>query len=399
MGKQFEFGDNIASFTSLVAYLRSIYDDPFYPIVKNTDRQYVTLHDGSKLINFASCDYLGFSKEESLQDVAINAIRTHGLNITGAQIFSGYSEIHHELEMKVAKLYNKEGACLFASGMLANIGVLTALAGPNDTIFNDVYNHASLLAGSRLSGAKNNVFPHNKLERLDRELGKVPAGAKKLIAVDGIYSADGDCAPISKLAALSAEHGAYLVVDEAHSLGVVGKNLGGAADASPDLDKVTVITGTMSKALGSVGGFVAGPAELIDFLKHQSPFATSSRGTPYGLAAASSAALDLLPTLGHERAAKTLKSAKYFAELNKANGLQVLGGDSAIVSVVFGEAPTTIDMAMRLRARGVLASPMLHPSVPKRLTRLRFCVTCFHENEDIERAADIMREEAANAST
>ncbi len=396
LGKQFEFGDKIAEFTNMVGYLRSQYQDPFYPIVKATDRQFVTLKGGEKLVNFASCDYLGFSKEEQLQDVAIEAIRTHGLNITGAQIFSGYSEIHRDLEQKIARLYNKEGACLFASGMLANIGVLTSLVGPNDVIFNDIYNHASLIAGSKLSGAKNCLFPHNKLDRLDRELAKISDGTKKLIAVDGVYSADGDAAPITDLAAIAMKHDAYLVVDEAHALGVIGRNLGGAADATSDLDKVTVITGTMSKALGSVGGFVAGPAELIDFLKHQSPFATSSRGTPYGLAAASSAALDLLPSLGRERAEKTIRSANYFADLNRTNGLQVLSGPSAIVSIIFGEAPATIDMAMRLRTRGILASPMLHPSVPKRLTRLRFCVTCFHEDQDIEGAADIIREEMSS---
>lgn len=397
MNKLVEFGDTIDRFTEQVAGLRSQYDDPFYPIVRETDRQFAILKDGTRLLNFASCDYLGFSKEEQLQDIAVDTIRSHGLNITGAQIFSGYSEIHAELEAKIAKLYRKPAACLFASGMLANIGVLTAIAGPGDVLFNDIYNHASLMAGAQLSGAQRHVFAHNHMERLGREIAKAPAEAGKVIAVDGVFSADGDAAPVEELVEIAEKNDAHLVVDEAHSMGLIGDNLGGAADRAGILERVTVITGTMSKAIGSVGGFAAGPAPLIDFLKHQSPFATSSRGTPYGLAAASSAALDLLPGLGRERAAVALDNASQFADQCTKAGLKVLHGPSAIVSIVCGEADRTLDMAMRLRAGGILASAMLHPSVPKRLTRLRFCLTATHEAEDIEKAVGVIRDEAEHA--
>ena len=396
MDNKFEFREVISQFTQQVAALRDMYQDPFYPVVAKTEEQFLELQDGARLLNFASCDYLGFSKEEQLQEIAIDAIRQQGLNITGAQIFSGFSEIHAELERKIAKLYRKEAACLFASGMLANIGVLTALAGPDDYIFNDLYNHSSLMAGSRLSGASNHVFPHNNMDRLVREIAKAPVGVEKVIAADGVFSADGDAAPVAELADIAEQHGAHLVVDEAHSLGVIGSNLSGAADYSGALDRVTVITGTMSKAIGSVGGFATGPAELMDFLKLQSPFANSSRGTPYGLAAASSAALDMLPEKGAERSAKVVNVANMFADQCRDAGFDVLHGHSAIVSIVCGEAEKTLDMAMRLRAAGILASPMLYPSVPKRLTRLRFCLTVFHEEEDVENAAKVLKKEAEN---
>lgn len=398
MANQFEYRDFVTQFSSDAEKVRqAMGGDPFYPVVKGTTDQFIELRGGERLLNFAGCDYLGFSAEPQLVEHATQAIRKHGLNITGAQCFSGFSEYHEELENKLAKLYRKEAACLLSSGTLANISVLSSLAEPGDYIFNDAFNHSSLVAGTQMSGATYRVFPHNNTERLEREIAKLPAKAKKIITVDGIYSADGDHAPIRKLADIADKYNAALVVDEAHSIGVVGDNLMGAADDAGELDRVTVVTGTMSKAMGSIGGFAAGPRELIDFMKHMSGFATGSRGAPYGLAAASCAALDLLPTLGNERSEIALRNARNLAEAFKNAGFDVRHGHSAIVSVICGDMPQTVGVAFGVRERGVLASTMVYPSVPKRHGRLRFCVTAHHTDADIDATVKTLVEQSNHA--
>lgn len=246
---------------------------PFFPIVEANRDNYVTTDKHENLLMFGSCDYLGLSQDPSLAESAIQAIRDFGTNTYGAQLLIGHTRIHHELEARLAALGSAaeptlDAAILFPSGMSANLAVISMLASKDDVIINDRTDHVSIFMGSTLSGAEVRTFPHNNMVKLETLLASTQTKRRRIIIVDGLYSADGDYAPLDRITALAKDYDAMLIVDEAHAIGIIGKHGLGVSEYFGVLDSVDAIVGTMSKGLGSTGGFVLTRREIEKKLRY-----------------------------------------------------------------------------------------------------------------------------------
>ncbi|MBX3425960.1 MAG: 8-amino-7-oxononanoate synthase [Pirellulales bacterium] len=343
--------------------------------------------DGRELVNFASNDYLGLASDPRLAEAAIGACRATGVGRGSSPLICGRSEVHVELERRLAAFEGVEAALLFPSGFAANSGTIPALVGPGDAVFSDARNHASIIDGCRLSGAAIHVFPHNDPAALDTLLHE-QAGCHRrlLIATDTLFSMDGDLAPMAEIAVLAARHGAMLLVDEAHATGVLGRlGRGGvelAAERRPELAEllertVHVRVGTLSKALGTAGGFVAGTRELVEWLANRARSYVFSTAQPAAAAAAGIAALEIVER-EPERRTGLLAAA---AELRRAladQGWRVGAGECQIVPVIVGEPQAAVAVAEKLRERGLWVPAIRPPSVPAGESLLRISLTASH---------------------
>lgn len=352
-------------------------DSPFFPLIETTSGHHVRM-DGTDVVTFGSCDYLGLSQDPRVKERAVAAIGAFGTNTYGAQVLCGRTVLHDAVERHLARIHRKERALLFPSGMTANIAVITTLAGPGDTVINDRSNHVSLLMGSRLSGARVRTFLHNDMDRLERLLAACRDSRRRIIAVDGLFSADGDFAPLDRIVDLAAAYDALVVVDEAHSFGVVGPRGLGVADHFGVLDRVDVVVGTMSKAVGSVGGFVVSDTGVHDALRGLAPFYSNSRGAPPAVAGASLAALELIETEGEELRASLNRNVAHITSTLRSLGFDLLDTRSHVVPLFVGAEEETLLLARRLRDHGVFLAPFIAPAVPAGRSRLRIGVTATH---------------------
>ncbi|MBX3431944.1 MAG: 8-amino-7-oxononanoate synthase [Pirellulales bacterium] len=342
--------------------------------------------NGRELVNFASNDYLGLASDPRLAKAAIEACRATGVGRGSSPLICGRSEVHVELERRLAAFEGVEAALLFPSGFAANSGTIPALVGPGDAAFSDARNHASIIDGCRLSGAAIHVFPHNDPAALDALLHEHAGCHRRLIATDTLFSMDGDLAPTAEIAALAARHGAMLLVDEAHATGVLGRRGRGgvelAAERRPELAEllertVHVRVGTLSKALGTAGGFVAGTRELVEWLANRARSYVFSTAQPAAAAAAGIAALEIVER-EPERRTRLLAAA---AELRRAladQGWRVGAGESQIVPVIVGEPQAAVAVAETLRERGLWVPAIRPPSVPAGESLLRISLTASH---------------------
>jgi glycine C-acetyltransferase len=334
-----------------------------------------------------SCyDYLGLAGHPAVAEAAIAAVRSFGTGTGGVRMLTGTAALHHDLEREIAAFKGVEAALTFGSGYLANLAVVAALFGPRDRVLLDARAHRSLHDACVLARVPVTTFRHNDIFAVEAELRKGPAGRRTLIVVDGLYSMDGDVCPLPELVELKRRYGAFLLVDEAHALGVLGdagrgahEHYGMAADA------VDIWSGSLSKAIPSNGGFLAGRRDLIVYLQHASaPFWFSAALSP----AAAGAALEALRVV--QREPERLDAMRLNAEALRA-GLQARGYDtgdsaSAIVPVLVGDEVATWELAKRLFDEGVLASAIVHPAVPRGAARLRLCATAAQSTTDIDEA-------------
>ncbi|MFK4306533.1 MULTISPECIES: aminotransferase class I/II-fold pyridoxal phosphate-dependent enzyme [unclassified Bacillus (in: firmicutes)] len=365
---------------------------PFFPTVESTTDNYITTKENGKMLMFGSCDYLGLSQNDYLKQKSIEAIQNFGTNTYGAQIFCGHTTIHNELENKLAKLYNKPAGIIFPSGMTANIGVLTVMAGPDDVIINDRLNHISIFMGSQLSGAQIRSFPHNNVKKLESILKQSMDKGKRIIVVDGLFSADGDYAPLDKICALAKEYNAIVMVDEAHSFGVVGLNGLGVAEHFGVLDQVDIVVGTMSKAVGSVGGFIVTNKEIESAIRYYAPSYTSSRGSTPAVAAASLASLTYMEEHGVQLREDLWRNSSYLIEKLQENGFNLLDTVSQIVPVLVGDDKKTASVTSWLMERGLFTAAFISPGVPVNKGRLRIGVTSSHSLEECQKVVDLLIE-------
>jgi 8-amino-7-oxononanoate synthase len=301
--------------------------------------------------------------------------------------------VHEEVEKELADLVGYDAALIFGNGFLANLGVLCALAGRGDAIFEDRLNHASLIDGARLSGARLRRYRHGDANHLEDLLRKRPAAGRSIIVSDSLFSMDGDIAPVADLASVAGRYGALLVVDEAHAIGIFGKSGGGICRSADGPTRPDVVVGTMSKALGGYGGFAAGTGALRDILVNRARSFIYSTGLPPACAASASAAARIVrgdPSLGKELLARALR----FRELLAANGFDVTPSQSQIIPLRVGESERTVALAQAVLRRGILAVPVRPPTVPPGTARLRLSVTLAHGDGDLERAAGLLRNAA-----
>lgn len=341
---------------------------------------------GERLLSLASNNYLGLANDQRVVRAAAEAARRWGAGAGSARLITGGVRVHDVLEARLAALKRQEGALLFSSGFLANLGTIPALTGRGDAVFSDELNHASIIDGARLSRAAVHVYPHVDVDRLRALLREHRGARRRLVVTDTIFSMDGDLAPLPDLVEVCEEAGAILMVDEAHATGVLGPG-GRGAVAHFGLDgRVPVVMGTLSKALGAAGGFIAGPRDLIGFLRNHARSFIFDTAPPASVAAAALAALDVLEAEPW-RSARVRALARRLAHGLRAQGFPVPEPQAAIVPVAVGGSEAALGLAAGLRNAGVLVPAIRPPSVAPGSARLRATVMATHTEAQIDAAA------------
>ncbi len=339
-----------------------------------------------QLINFSSNDYLNLSGNPRVKESAIRAIELYGTGSGGSRLMAGNLELHHTLEDKLAEITGMDSSLVFGSGYLANLGVLTTVAGRNDVIFSDRLNHSSLVAGAQASRAEVRRYRHCDTGHLSEMLEGHSTPGRKIIVTDSLFSMDGHMAPLSHLFELSEKHGCFLVVDEAHAIGVYGK--GGGICRSLGL-KPDILTGTLSKALGSYGGFAACSTKFREYLINSSKTFIYSTGLPPGSVGAALASLEILeeePLIG-EKLLRT--SARFRTSLENLGGCTG-NSCSQIVPLIMGEPLRALEFSASLEKASILTSAIRPPTVPAGTSRIRFSITLAHTEEDIGKTLALM---------
>ena len=343
--------------------------------------------DGREVVNLSSNNYLGLTTHPRLKAKATAALEQFGVGTGSVRTIAGTMSLHMELERRLADFKKTEAAVVFQSGFAANAGTVAALLTKEDFVISDELNHASIIDGARLSRASIKVFPHRNVAAARDIVRSLPATGRKLLITDGVFSMDGDLGALPELCALAEEHGCIMMVDDAHASGVFGKNGRGTVDHFGLHGRVDVQVGTLSKAIGALGGYVAGTRNLIDFLHHRGrPFLFSTSHPP-SVTATCLAALDVL--LEEPQLIDRLWSNTAFFK----QGLQTLGfntgaSESPITPVIVGEAPTAMALSDRLFEEGVFAQGIGFPTVARDKARVRTIVTATHTREDLQRALD-----------
>lgn len=347
--------------------------------------------DGKQVINLASNNYLGLTTHPKLREAAIEAIRKFGVGSGAVRTISGTMSIHMELEERIAAFKNVEACVVFQSGFAANAGTVSAILTPEDHIVSDELNHASIIDGCRLSRAKIHVFPHKDVvsaEKILAELDSVPG--RKLLITDGVFSMDGDIGALPGLTAAAEKHGAIMMVDDAHASGVLGRNGRGTIDHFRLHGRVQIQVGTLSKAIGVLGGYVCGSLDLIEFLYHRArPFLFSTSHPP-AVAAACLAAFDVLEQ-EPERIEALWDNTRYFKKGLTETGFNTGISETPITPVIVGEAKTAHELSRELFAEGVLATGIGFPTVAKGKARVRTIVTATHTKAELDQALDAFR--------
>ena len=347
--------------------------------------------DGREVINLSSNNYLGLTTHPKLREAAIRAVQALGAGSGSVRTIAGTMDLHMELERKIAAFKKTEAAVVFQSGFAANAGTVSSLLGKEDLILSDELNHASIIDGARLSRATIRVFPHKDVSALKALLEETASVKRRLVITDGVFSMDGDIAPLREIATLAREHGAIMMVDDAHASGVLGKNGRGTIDHFGVHGQVDVQVGTLSKAIGVLGGYVCGTQSLIEYLYHRArPFLFSTSHPP-AVAAACLAAFEVLEQ-EPERIERLWSNTKRFRA-----GLQRLGFDTGvsetpIIPIVVGEADRAMRLSDRAFERGVFAQGIGYPTVAKGRARLRTIVTATHTEEELDRALSILED-------
>ena len=351
--------------------------------------------NGREFINFGNYNYLGTSGDATVNAAAKAAIDQYGTSVSGSRIISGERPIHRQLEVALAAAHGVEDAVTFVSGHATAVTTIGYLFGPNDLILHDALIHNCTMLGAQLSGAKRLSFPHNDWAALDTMLTEQRRHFERvLIVVEGIYSMDGDYPDLPKFIAIKQKHRAFLMVDEAHSFGVMGKNgLGIREHFHLQGSDVDIWMGTLSKALAGCGGYIAGEVALVEHLKFMAPGFLYSVGMPPPVAAASLAALQLMQR--HPERVRALQSrGAYFLEKAKAAGIDT--GTStglAVVPAITGSSLRAVRLIDALYKRGIIAQPILYPGVPEKSARLRFFMSYLHTDEQINHTIQVLAEE------
>jgi 8-amino-7-oxononanoate synthase len=351
--------------------------------------------EGRRLVDFASNDYLGLSHDSRVVEAAARAAAECGTGSGASALVVGRSARHERLEARLAQFEEQEAAILFPTGYAANVGTITALVDGDDAIFSDRLNHASLIDGCRLSGAVVHIYNHQALVSLEARLAAARTARRRLIVTDGVFSMDGVHAPLRELCALACRHDAQVLVDEAHATGIFGPRGRGTAELLGVEDLVAVRVGTLSKAIGSVGGFVCGSRVLIDWLWNRARPQIFSTAAPPSACAAACAALDIVDA-EPERRANLLRLSQQLRDGIAELGLETVpGGCGPIVPVILNEPALAVRMAEGLEQQGYLVGVMRPPSVPEDSSRLRITVSAAHEPQMIDGLLGVLKNVAA----
>ena len=345
--------------------------------------------DGRKYLAFCSNDYLGLASHPDVVASMRRASEEYGVGAGASHLVTGHSRLHHQLEEELAEFTGRDRVLLFSNGYMANLGVLSALLGKQDAVFQDRLNHASLLDAGLLSGARFQRFLHNDVRHLESRLQRTGA-RRKLVVTDGVFSMDGDIAPLSELAVRCRQHHAWLMVDDAHGFGFLGEKGGGVAEAfALTQDELPVLVGTLGKAFGTAGAFVAGSEALIETLIQFSRTYIYTTSMPPAVAAATRTSLALLQEQ-HWRREHLRDLISFFRSESKQLGLELMASSTPIQPVFAGDAKKAIEMSQSLADQGIMITAIRPPTVPKGTSRLRITFSAAHTRKHVERLLEAL---------
>ncbi|MEN8169865.1 MAG: 8-amino-7-oxononanoate synthase [Pseudomonadota bacterium] len=345
--------------------------------------------DGKKFLSFCSNDYLGLANHPDIVTAFKKGADDYGVGSGAAHLVNGHSRAHHALEEELAAFMGRPRALLFSTGYMANLGVVSALVGAGDTVFEDRLNHASLLDAGLLSRARLSRYHHRDASALASKLNASKA-REKLIVTDGVFSMDGDIAPLPELAAAAKKHKAMLMVDDAHGIGVLGgQGRGSVEHFALGMDEVPVLMGTLGKGVGSFGAFIAGSEDLIEWLIQSSRPYIFTTATPPAVAEATRASLKLVQADGWRRE-KLQKLIQYFRKGAKQLGLELMDSQTPIQPLLIGDAGKAVQLSRQLEAHGILISAIRPPTVPENTARLRITFSAAHSEAQVDRLLDAL---------
>lgn len=347
----------------------------------------VVIFGGRKLLMLGSNNYLGLTNHPKVKEAAINAVRKYGTGCAGSRFLNGTLDIHERLEATLAGFMRKEAAITFSTGFQTNLGAISALAGKDDAVVIDKLDHASIIDGCRLSYGDVKRFRHNDMDDLSRVLGGC-GRCGKLVVVDGVFSMEGDIADLPGIVGISRAHGARVMVDDAHGIGVLGRTGRGTAEHFGVEDEVDVIMGTYSKSLASIGGFVVGSREVINYIKHLARPLIFSASPPPATAASVLAALDIIES-EPERRERLWANTRKMQEGFKGMGFDIGDSRTPVVPVVVGDDMTAFIMTKRLEDEGVFVNPVVSPATPPGRALIRTSYMATHEPEQLDKVLDI----------
>jgi len=356
----------------------------------------VCTFDGKKVINLASNNYLGLTTHPKLREAALAATRKYGVGSGAVRTIAGTMKIHVELEEKIARFKNVEACVVFQSGFTANAGTVSAVLGKEDLIISDQLNHASIIDGARLSRAKILVFNHKDAAHAEQQLASVKdQPGRKLLITDGVFSMDGDIGALPQLCDLAEKYGAIMMVDDAHASGVLGRNGRGTVDHFHLHGRMDIQVGTLSKAIGALGGYVCGSRDLIDFLYHRARPLLFSTSHPPSVAATCIAAFDVLEQ-EPERIEKLWENTRYWKKELGSLGFDIGGrttpaSETPITPIIIGDGKLTMDFSRELFKEGVMGTGIAFPTVPEGKARIRTIMTATHTRAELDQALDVLK--------
>ncbi len=355
----------------------------FRPISSAQDTEVII--NGEKIMMFGSNSYLGLTNHPQIKNAAKEAIEKYGTGCAGSRFLNGTLDIHIELEERLAKFVGKESALVYSTGFQVNLGVLATLTGRNDYLILDEYAHASIIDGARLSFSKTIKYRHNDMVDLEKKISKLPQDAIKLIVTDGVFSMEGDIAKLPGIVSIAEKYNANIMVDDAHGLGVIGDKGAGTASHFGMTDKVDLIMGTFSKSFASLGGFIAGNKEVIEYLKHHSRALIFSASMPPASVISALEALNIIES-EPEHIENLWKNTRYAMELLLQSGLEIGPTESPIIPIYIRNNEQTFLFTKLLKENGIFVNPVVSPAVPPEDSLIRFSLMATHTASQIEEA-------------
>lgn len=363
---------------------------PYFRPIESAQDTVVKIN-GKDVLMFGSNSYLGLTNHPKIKEASKKAIDKYGSGCAGSRFLNGTLDIHLELERRLADYVGKEAALLFSTGFQVNLGVISCLLERNDYLLLDEYDHASIIDGSRLSFSKTIKYRHNNIADLRSKLQRLPDHAVKLIVSDGIFSMEGDLVDLPGLVALAEEFGASIMMDDAHSLGVIGFNGSGTASHFNLTEKVDLIMGTFSKSLAALGGFIAADTATIEFIKHKARSLIFSASMPPSAVASVLAALDIMEA-EPERIDRLWRNTRYAKHLLQSRGFDIGNTDSPIIPVYIRDNEKTFRITDSLHRKGVFVNPVISPAVPSESSLLRLSIMATHSTQQIESVVEKLEE-------
>jgi glycine C-acetyltransferase len=388
--------ERVEMFTERMGALKAA-DRYFYlqPTTGVTNHR-VTMADGRDMVMLASYSYLGLIGHPRIQEAAAEALRVYGTGAGGVRLLTGTTDLHERLEQRISSFAHREDACVYSSGYVTNVAIITALTGPGDLVLMDKLDHASIVDGCLLSGAKWRTYRHNDMSHLEKLLEQSAGEFGTIVVVaDSVFSMDGDIMDLPATKELCQRFGARLMVDEAHSIGSLGATGHGIEEHFDMVGSIDLKMGTLSKSIPSVGGYFAGSKELVGYLRHFSRPFIFSAALPPAQTAAALAAFDVIEDEPWRVSDLHAVTERYTAGL-KAQGWDTLDACTCVVPVLVGDETKTMDLTRHLFDSGIFVCPIVHPAVPKGTERLRTCLMATHTDEDVSQALDAF-ESAGNA--